>query len=552
MRVPRMLPALTCWIALCAFAPQGAHALGLGRASHHSRVIRKKHPIPRTPTPIPSIPLLEGPPEPIPGTREIWIAPVGASGSAGSGTYQDPYIASSSTGFDELMMSLSRPESSRYAGTALPVIIHLKAGTYQTRGNAEWSHDNWLLQDNWTLQGAGRDSTVIQMDPYAVQSFPILMPSNGQYFFQEELSLILGKAVQGRIPKRQKIRDLTLDGRFSRMVREGFFNGKPLRLGGAHLYGEGSSIENVRFTDYGSTRGAQETFVALIEGARNNSLPSGTSLDSGCLGTSCAHISDSLFDGLVDPVARDSGQQITVFSIFGTFNGASGGFSDPNREDIFLISSYLSRNTVSVDDSNQIYPGGDGNLVQGFAMINVAGGVVSDNFTRNARMGYYSDTLRLRDMLITRNHFERAMIGVAFFTDQSPDFGYDGVTISDNTITTMPFNDGARCAIFLTRSVPSIENERWEFYPGSAHPRHLRSFLLTGNTIGLAVPPKGPYANVAIMAHEVEGLTISNTRIDWNFMTDMELSPVVRRDSAGNAIASYANSGLYVSGTTHY
>lgn len=482
--------------------------------------------------------------------RHVWVAASGDAPAA-DGSQTTPWVVATSAEFDALMTAFASPSDARYLGDDVPAVIHLMAGTFQTRGNAEWSPDNWLLQSNWTLQGAGRDATVLEMDPNATQLFPIAMPVNGQYFFQQKLTTVLGASVPGELPHRQVLKDLTVRGNFSRLVHGGFFTDKPLKLGGAQLFGEHSAMENVRFTDFGSTYNAQETFVAMLEAARNNSVPDVQGFDQGCVGAECAHISDCVFDGQIDPLAQQSGMQITVFAVMGGYNGEYANMTAPTRVDVYRSRPYLTRNRVIVDESNQSRPGGEGNLVQGFTVFNSDGAVVSDNVTRNARMGFYSDSLEQKNLTITNNRFERAMMGVAFFTDQVPDTGDANVTISGNVISTIPWNDGARNGIFIRKSSPSLENESWNFYAGD-HARYLSNFTIADNVIGLAMAPTGAYANMGIAVHEVSGLTITNNKLDARFKPPLDLTSVVRKDTSGAIVGVYDNLNVTQSGNTTY
>ncbi|MFA6897893.1 MAG: MBG domain-containing protein, partial [Candidatus Paceibacterota bacterium] len=496
---------------------------------------------------------------------DIWISPI-ATGKAELGTEASPYVADTSTKFDQLMRSFSYSWGSRAINNLEnKVIFHLLPGTFKTAGQAQFlssahpryaNRVTWEFHDNWTLQGAGADKTFIELDS-TVWANP-----------SEDLDIFIimgeGRAYNQEVPARfenQFVKDLTIDGNFSQIIGGFKNNNKKIRISGLSIYGDHSSVENIRATDFGSNYSDWESFPVMISGAQADTAPNNYVFDAGCQGSECSHITNSVYYGSVDPNATS---QITVFTITGSYNGNP---YDRSRVDNFREYAYLTGNRVELADSktpiNSIsqawltktgdgFLGGEGNYVQGYTLYNVKKGLVQNNSTLNASAGYYTDFWSQSNIDIINNKFERARNGVVLQTAPAANFNHTNYNISNNTITTIPSQDGARAAIRIRRAV--FDSEPFTFYPPAETiaPRFIKNIKISGNSIMLASDPSGPVANTGIMAQEVEGLTVTDNILDSRFRTAMgwpdpavitnrafEFSPVERKDGSGNVIASY-------------
>ncbi|MBI4422906.1 MAG: fibronectin type III domain-containing protein, partial [Elusimicrobia bacterium] len=468
-----------------------------------------------------------GRPDEDPNASEVWVSPA-SLGAPERGTRESPFVADTSERFDTLMRDFGDRLSDRYLSDGMdPVVIRLLPGLFRTRGQY-WNGNplHWRQLDRWTIQGAGMRETTLKLDAENLHGTAD----------DRALHLILGRSVRGETPRAQVLRDLGLDGSFSEVAAR--HPAAKIRLGGAVVYGERSFAERVRLVDLGSNY--TEAFGLTVSGAEHNGVPDGYVFNQGCVGAECAHISDSLFEGRVDPAARRN--QLTVFIIGGSYNTPlkNAAPADPGRVDVYQDSPYLSGNQVLVDDAGQDKPGGEGNAVQGLTIYHALRGAwARDNRVLNAGVGYYSDWWSQRDILIERNRFERVAVGVSFVNDQLPGFSNEKIRVLNNAITTIPIWDGARAGVRVRRGVWG--GETWAYYPPSERPRFMRDFEIRGNDISLAYAPPSPILNWGMILQEIEGLTVADNVIDSRLAGAIQAGPVYREGAEGRLVAEYAN-----------
>lgn len=130
-----------------------------------------------------------------------------------------------------------------------------------------------------------------------------------------------------------------------------------LRTGGVLLEGDGA-IDGVQFRAFGSR--SDETFVATVAD-----------------GTGPASITNCLFDDF-DPASSDT--QVTVFLIGG-------------------------KRSFALMEGNETRASGQGNWVQGHTIYEASEGVVRNNRSTGAKVGYYADFWTNRNRTIQNNHF---------------------------------------------------------------------------------------------------------------------------------------------------
>ncbi|MBI4425945.1 MAG: hypothetical protein HY554_19600, partial [Elusimicrobia bacterium] len=464
------------------------------------------------------------------GALEVWVSPVG-TGRPEKGTHEQPYVADTPARFDSLMRAFGDPAVANplfLDDGQSPVVIHLLAGTFLTRGQNSFLFDNWQLKSRWTLEGAGRGETTIELEAAA----------HAQPAGRASLLLLEGEA-RGGVPEGETVRDLGLVGNFSRIV--GGFEGRRLGLTveGVRLAGQHVAVENVRLTDFGSTE--QEAFPVMIVGQHEDWGPAppadgGPYYDRGCSGSTCTHITGCLFDGRIHPSANR--QLMTLFSIQGAYNTVGqGSLTGTGRVDVFRQSPYIADNTVLIDEAGQAKAGGEGNMAQAFSLFNAVDGRVQGNRTTNAAKGYYSDSLHQKALTISGNEFLRTISGVHIRPDDGHNFGNEDVRIIGNTITVMPVFDGGRGAIGLFRG--GWAEDRFEHFST----RFLRDVEIRGNVIALAEPPAGPILNSGILATGVDGLAIEGNRFDARLASGYS-RPIVL-DSVRGRAAGGAPQGPY-------
>lgn len=328
-----------------------------------------------------------------------------------AGTKDNPYSVKTSADFDALMDRHKLIDD---------VFLRLGGGKFLTRGSYQWgpAHlTNWRAGKNWQIEGVSTADTEIAIDAEHfpddhIDEPPLHVICTSEQLPFPETSTKTPEEVWRDLPRRQAVRNLTLNGGYSAMVERWRARGKMFRPSGVILQGHEAAIEGVRFRNFGASKGTDraisaESFPAVIVGAMGapdrdkiaQLEPSLYRFDDNVEVPS--HISGCVFDDY-DPSLTDD--QVTVFMIMGS-TGEPGGWNTGNWKEIMRADWYQSDNKTFASGSN---------MVQGHTGYTCAKGSVLRNLTQGAAVGVYGDYYGSRGIFADENQFLDCYHGFQF------------------------------------------------------------------------------------------------------------------------------------------
>ncbi|MEK7574905.1 MAG: MBG domain-containing protein [Patescibacteria group bacterium] len=451
----------------------------------------------------------------------------------GTGTFDNPYGAPAGN-LDAVMSNILPITNEMYVLRGQPegtkVVIHLQNGTYITAG---YSSNNtcgigngclpqWTLPSNFSIEGETREGTIIRL----AEGFF----TNTNKTRLADIAVVMGDGyrwVSGAraVPLAEGLKNLTIDANYSTLVEK--FNiapfSKPVpenrtRVHGAHLFGEGNFVDNVRLKNIGNYYGTEgtESFGFLLLLSSHGVANPNTRYNASCSGDvtdiGCSRIVNSIYEETnLHSSLRNRRGLSTIFNITGSWD--TDNPADVARRDVFMNRSVIANNIIRFTGVN-----GEDSAFQGYSVHHTYGGKVFNNIAENIAAGYYSDWWQDYNLEIYDNHFLGVSRGIDITTDRLPNFKKIGYNIHNNEITVVPINDGARAGIRIHRN--SFNPADTVYYPPSPYARELRNFRIADNDIRLTSNPVGAFENSAMLITEVSGLELSGNTLDSRFNQD--------------------------------
>ena len=329
---------------------------------------------------------------------DIYIAPKLVNEELG--TVDQPYVADSTTKFDDLMRQHAQRNNH----------VHLAGGNYKTAGIGQWNRRpgrGFTINGQVTLA----DDAVVELDidalePYDINSEPqqIFM---GQGVWDDpdrafdEFQAMTPEQVFDALPRGQSVKGGTVVGNFSKLQPRFKAAGQSLRVEAVALNGHNASCEGTKLLDFGAYRydpniGA-EAFPLCIMGATSgfdqNKLAQLNPLKYVFdMEGEPSHISNTSFEGYVPEASND---QVTVRMIVGSV-GEPGGFGTGNRKYMWRKSCYQENNITRGSP-------GINNLIQGHTNYLSQGGYIRGNKSYDCDVLYYGDFLQTENQTIDEN-----------------------------------------------------------------------------------------------------------------------------------------------------
>lgn len=383
------------------------------------------------------------------------------------GTKDSPYSVRTAAEYDGLFASLLREESGAYRRQLL---INLGAGEFLTNGCYEWGElataDRPRLGFDWQIIGTGPDTT-LSLDPLSfpdewINDWPlhvICSASQWQEYLwygrDAEWAALSPESLWSTLPKRQLIRDLTLNLNYSKFIDRWIGKDKALKLSGGVLQGHGAAFENVVVRDFGAHKlvgpdgnrigDSAESFPLIITGAADgfdrNKLskldPTKYIVDNDLADKDCAHHTGCSFSDYSDADSNDQVSLCLIAGIIGqpTVGDFSAGDATSPYKTLYRRYAYQTHNSIG-DFPNS---SASTNQVQAFTQYQVLKGDCSFNTVSNVQAGYYGDFFRTFNVDVHDNEFTRVLRGVAFLLSPTgPDcdhFVADGHKVRRNKIS---------------------------------------------------------------------------------------------------------------------
>jgi hypothetical protein len=350
---------------------------------------------------------------------EIWIST--RSDSAGSGTLNDPFGASTATLFDSLMTMIS--------GQAGPVLVHLGPGVFQTTGYSDQATTpGWQMKAGMRIVGAGKDVTTLQL---------VSTVTDRQYFaIGHKLSTGASPDVPNPV-NYAEVSDLTVDANL------GGQSAATVACGAVRLMGNHVKIERVKAKNWGNKGSSPPLcFVfAVLTGDRsvNNTDVSNAGIQD-CVG--------------VEP-ATPTGS-VTVFH-------AGGTEATARNDEAFGKGPYIRRCFVDCGTLGASALTAD---IRALSMGWCRAGVIEQNQIHNLKIGGpYQDKTTTREIVVRSNTYKNVVRGPWWFMDidnaplaRSVNLVQEGSTdIAVATLTAHLFQVGDRVKIDATGGAPEFK-----------------------------------------------------------------------------------------------
>lgn len=211
-------------------------------------------------------------PPDMPDPSNVWLATAPAADGLQLGTYAAPFDVSTREKFDARMATFGDN-----------VTIHLKPGTYYTRGFPRYStiYNHWTVRPGWKILGHSKETTVIKLvvDASAVNDVIHEQIGPGQYrtFDSAHFSIFSTSWSFSGVMSGVEIANLTLDGNHDQDLE---YDGAWMRYASACFNISGNqyyqmtncSAHDLIVRGFGNTCPGTENFVAGFSTAKDSRL----------------------------------------------------------------------------------------------------------------------------------------------------------------------------------------------------------------------------------------------------------------------------------------